>query len=221
MSEPESDGLTVWGIGTVRTMRVHWILREFGLDYETRPIGARTGETRTEAFTALNPKQKIPVLRDGSLVLSESAAIVFHLSRSFPPPPDFLVPADAEECARHDEWCFFVMTELDAHSLYVIRRHDHLRDIYGAAPAAVDAAKAYFLKQLGAVAPAIAEGGPYLMGDRLSVADILMMTCADWANLYGIALPEPVSLYRERVGARPKYQEALRVNFPDLSAEAT
>ena len=55
----------LWGAGTPRTMRAHWILQEVGLEYERRPIGSRTGETQTDEFTRINPSQKIPVLQDG------------------------------------------------------------------------------------------------------------------------------------------------------------
>src|SRR5215510_1620801 len=41
----------LWGAGTPRTMRAHWILQEVGLEYERRPIGSRTGETQTEVLT--------------------------------------------------------------------------------------------------------------------------------------------------------------------------
>ena len=58
-----SHDLTVWGIGTSRTMRVHWMLLELGLEYECHPIQSRTGETRTDEFKRLNPRHKIPVLR--------------------------------------------------------------------------------------------------------------------------------------------------------------
>ena len=43
--------LTVWGVGTPRTMRVHWMLLELGLDYECHPIQSRTGETLTGFMT--------------------------------------------------------------------------------------------------------------------------------------------------------------------------
>jgi glutathione S-transferase len=42
--------LIVWGVGTGRTMRVHWMLLELGLDYECHPIQSRTGETQTDEF---------------------------------------------------------------------------------------------------------------------------------------------------------------------------
>ena len=74
------NDITVWGIGTPRTMRVHWMLAELGLAYDCRPITSRSGETMTAEFLALNPKHKIPVLRHGAMVLSESAAIITYLA---------------------------------------------------------------------------------------------------------------------------------------------
>ena len=71
------------GNGTLRVLRVHWALLELGLSYDHEPIQARSGETQTAAYTALNPKQKIPFLQDGELAISESAAIVQYLFRRY------------------------------------------------------------------------------------------------------------------------------------------
>ncbi len=208
--------LEIWGIGTTRAMRAHWVALELGLDYECHAIGPRTGETRTAEFTRLNPKQKIPVLRHGDLVLSESAAIVQYLTETFDS-PDFFVPANATQRAKLNEWCYFVMMELDAHALYLIRRHDGLKEIYGAAPEAVASAREYFTKYLDAMAPRMA--GPHVMGDKFSIADVLLITCLDWALAYDIALPPAAAAYRDHVAQRPAYQRALRVTYPDRFAE--
>ena len=207
--------LAVWGVGTARCLRAHWMLKEFGLDYELHPIQARTGETKTDAFLKLNPKHKIPVLRHGSLVLSESAAILGYLSETFEPPADFYVPQDAAGRSKLNEWCYFAMTELDAHPLYVIRRHDALKHVYGEAPAAVESAREYFLEQINAVAGRVGGEGQYLMGDGLSVADILMTTCLDWAASYDLPLPDPVGQYHDRLRQRPAYHDAYKVTYPD------
>jgi glutathione S-transferase len=203
--------LTLYGIGTSRTMRAHWMLLELGLDYETRPIQSRTGETQRDDFLRLNPRHKIPVLRHDPFVLSESAAIVQYLSETFPNPNVF-APQDANARAALNEWCFFIMTELDAGSLYVVRRHEGLPQIYGEAPTAVESAKTYFSHNLEAMAPRIARSA-YLLGERLSAADILLMTCLDWAVISGIALPPNLSDYRRRIAARPAYLAALKKNF--------
>jgi len=52
--------LIVWGTGTSRTLRVHWMLAELNLEYDNKKVGPRTGETQTEAYKAINPKGKIP-----------------------------------------------------------------------------------------------------------------------------------------------------------------
>ena len=188
------------------------MLVELGLEYECHPIQSRTGETHTDEFKRLNPRHKIPVLRHGSFVLTESAAIIQYLSEAFPNSPAVYMPTDAESRARLHEWCYFIMSELDAGSLYVVRRHDGLKHIYGEAPTAVESAKDYFLHNLEAMAASIGDNA-YLLGDRLSVADILLVTCLDWASACGIALPETVTHYRQQVARRPAYQAALKKNF--------
>ena len=75
--------LTLWGVGTSRTIRPHWAMQELGLPYKTKPIGPRTGETKTAEYTRLNPRQKIPLLQDGDFCIGESAAIVAYLSRMY------------------------------------------------------------------------------------------------------------------------------------------
>lgn len=205
--------LTLFGIGTSRTMRAHWMLLELGLDYESQPIQSRSGETLTDQFRRLNSRHKVPVLQHGSFVLTESAAIVQYLSETFADPAKQYVPHDANARATLNEWCYFIMTELDAGSLYVARRHDGLASIYGAAPAAVESAKAYFLHNLETMTPRI-DKARYVLGELLSTADILLTTCLDWASATGIAIPQRAVDYRRRVAQRPAYQEALKRNFP-------
>jgi len=61
-----ANELTLWGSGTARTMRAHWMLLDLGLEYEFHAIGSRIGETRSAEFMRLNPRHKIPVLRHGA-----------------------------------------------------------------------------------------------------------------------------------------------------------
>ena len=204
--------LTLFGVGTSRTIRAHWMLLELGLEYETRPIQSRSGETLTDDFRRLNPRHKIPVLQHKSFVLTESAAIIEYLSETFADGSKIYVPTSAQARATLNEWCYFIMTELDAGSLYVVRRHEGLAHIYGDAPKAVEAGKTYFSHNLEAMASRIAT--PYLMGDRLSTADILLMSCLEWAAIVNITLPRELIDYRQRLAQRPAFQAAMKRNFP-------
>lgn len=205
--------LTLWGTGTGRTMRAHWMLLELGLEYEFHPIQSRSGETLTEEFKQLNPRHKIPVLRHGQFVLTESAAIIQYLSETFADSKELYVPKNATSRATLNEWCYFIVSELDAGSLYVVRRHEGLKHVYGEAPGAVEEAKKYFLHNLEAMASRVESGGPHLFGERFSAADILLMTCLDWAMSSQIALPGLFLNYHQRVRQRPAYRAALERNF--------
>ena len=215
MVKAKENDMRVWGIETGRTMRVHWMALELNLEYDVVPITARSGETWTDSFTAITPNQKIPVFQHGSFVLTESAAIISYMSEAFPLPNGFFRGRDAKTRAKINQWCYFVMTELDAHSLYLISRHDSLREIYGAEPTAVASAEQYFKKQITAASKRMTNGEAYLVEDQFSVADILMITVLDWANLYDLDVPEVLGKYREHVQMRPAYQDARKVNFPN------
>ena len=202
--------ITVWGAGTARTLRVHWALAELGIEYETRRIGPRTGETQSAEFRALSVKEKIPVLVDGDLTLTESAAIVTWLGDSH---GRLTPPSGSVERARYEEWTSFILMELDAHTLYVMRKHGDLAPLYGEAPAAMAAARAGFEKQVRWALPRV-ESSPYLVGDGFSGVDILMTTCLDWAVAYGFTLLEPFNRYRLRHHERDAYRLAVAANKP-------
>ena len=121
-------------------------MHELGLEYEKKLIGSRTGETQTDAFLKLNPQGKIPVLEDADFVLTESAAINTYLGETYGNGSGLVPPAGSKERATYDQWCFFVMMELDAQSTYIIHKHTNLAYIYGEAATAVEVAKQTFLK---------------------------------------------------------------------------
>jgi glutathione S-transferase len=212
----DNPDLTLWGVGTSRTVRPHWAMHELALTYRIKPIGPRTGETKTAEYTRLNPRQKIPLLQDGDFHIGESAAIVAYLSRMYSTPERALIPESTRDYAAWLEWCFFIVTELDSTSLYVMRRHsaDALGPIYGVAPEVVAQAAEYFRAQLRHVEVALADGRQFLMGDRFSSADILLTTCLDWAVAYGVGICDNAQPYLDRMRNREAYQRAVAANAP-------
>ena len=173
----------------------------------------------TPEFLRLNPRHKIPVMTHGGLVLTESAAILNYMTEAFSAPVDFYVPGGAVERAKTFEWCFFTMSELDANALYTMRRHRGLKEIYGDTPVAVSAAEDYFHHQINAMEDRIKSAGEFLMGKRISIADILFMSCLDFARSYDIVLPEFLAAYQARLGARPAYVESFSQNYPGLAVD--
>ncbi|MBQ8106104.1 MAG: glutathione S-transferase family protein [Afipia sp.] len=211
--------LILWGVGTTRTIRAHWALHELNLPYKSRPILPRSGETKTEEYTILNPRQKIPLLQDGDLTIGESAAIVAYLANKHRTGDGGLVPDCPKLYAKWLEWCFFIVTELDSTSLYVMRRHGTnkgLAHIYGDAPHVVAKAGEYFREQLRHVDVALSDGRDYLMGAQFTTADILLTTCLTWAIDYGVGICDSAAPYLERVTSRAGYRAGETANFAEI-----
>ena len=202
----------LWGSGTPRTLRAHWMLKELGLDYEKRPIGSRTGETQDPVFQKLNPREKIPVLQDGDLTLAESAAIATYLGETYGDAQGLVPPMGTRERAKYYEWCFFAMTELDAHTLYIVRKHVALKEIYGEAPNAVRAAFEGFEKQANVAHLHLLQGGPYILGNTFTCADLILTTCLLSGIRYDLKLSNLLRDYVERITARSSYKLGLAAN---------
>jgi glutathione S-transferase len=204
--------LTIWGGASSRSMRAHWMAHELGLDYEAKLIGSRTGETQTEDFRRLNPKEKIPVLVDDDFVLTESAAIVTYLGDTFGKDTGLVPSAYTRERALYNQWSSFVQMELDAHTLYVLRKHQSLASIYGEAPAAVAAALAGFQKQV-TVAEHALRNSDFLVGEQFTGADVMLTTTLKWAIAYEVELAPRLLEYTASHAARTAYKQAGRLNF--------
>ena len=199
-------------------MRAHWMAHELGLEYEPKLIGSRTGETQTPEFRALNPKEKIPVLVDDNLVLTESAAIVTYLADTYGPQTGLVPPPFTRERALYNQWNSFIQMELDAHTLYVLRKHRDLANLYGEAPTAITTAIEGFHKQV-AVAESALQERDFLVADQFTGADILLVTTLTWAIAYEIELSDRLLSYTKFHTARPMYKAAGRLNF-SISAGA-
>jgi glutathione S-transferase len=209
----------LWGIGTPRTLRPHWMLAELGLAYETVEIITRTDGMKRPDFQALSQRRKIPLFEDGDLLIGESAAITQHLADRHGEPNAFIPAPGTDDRSRHDELCFFIMTEMDA-ILYTIRRHGGLPDIYGESEVAVEAAGTYFQRSAREMEARISDGRPYLMGEAFMVADLLLKTCLDWAGFVQISLSDTLVAYSAALGDRPAYKAAIEKNFTPAALAA-
>jgi len=211
MSSAESQCIKIWGAGTSRTLRPIWVAEELGLRYELMPIAPRSGETKTVEFTNLNRKQKIPFLVDGEVNLSESLAICRYLIEAYPG-GDILRPESLIDRAKQDEWCCYIYGEIDESGLYVMRRHRDLAQIYGEAPEAVSSSADYVRRHFEVVSAHL-ENRKYLMPQGFSLADMLLMSCLDWALAYDIELAPSLLAYRENLSRRPAFRRAMQTNY--------
>ena len=211
MNNANSD-IVVWGVGTPRTLRVYWALHELEKGYRSEPIYTRTATMDREDFLRVSPGSKIPALQHGDLMLTESGAITRYLMDTFSTHQWSMA-----ERAEMNRWIFFALTELDATALYVIRRHEGLPNIYGAAPEAVACAYEYLARQLTVLENVLSDGRDYVLGEIFSEADIHLGTCLGWAILLNVELAAGLAAYQQRLSARPPFRAAFAVNGKPLA----
>jgi glutathione S-transferase len=116
----ELEMMKLYGAPPTRALRVIWLLNELGLKYEMLPVDVLQGEAKSQELRTLNPAAKVPVLVDGSLVLSESAAIQLYLADKNRQAG--FIPEAVEDRAQMYRWIFFLVTEIEQ-PLWRIARH--------------------------------------------------------------------------------------------------
>ena len=82
--------------------RVELLLSLLGLSYESIEVDLQKGEHKAPAFLAMNPLGQVPVLRDGSLTLSDSNAMLVYLEGRYA--PGQWLPRDPIGAARVQRW---------------------------------------------------------------------------------------------------------------------
>jgi glutathione S-transferase len=78
-----------WGSGSPFAWRVLLALEFKRLPYVSRLLQFSKQEHKSPHMLALNPRGRVPVLRDGNYVCFESLAILYYLDLKYPQPPIF------------------------------------------------------------------------------------------------------------------------------------
>lgn len=207
----QKSPIELWGAHTARTFRPVWVAEELGLSYKLYPLAPRSGELQTPEYVELNPKQKIPYMRDGELEVSESLAISRYLINAYGN-ENLSTPSCPKEFAKEDAWCCYAFGELDETSLYIIRRHRDLASVYGASETVVDSCFQYLARHLAVIEKHLISRD-YVVGSNFSLADVMLHTCLTWAENYGATLNTECKRYVAAISERPAYVKARRANY--------
>ncbi|MHA6345037.1 glutathione S-transferase family protein [Roseivivax sp. CAU 1761] len=190
--------LTLLGTAKSRAFRPLWLLEELGLEFRHQPAPPRSAEVR-----AANPTGKVPVLLDGDLAVRDSTAILHYLADRH---GGLTHPAGSPARARQDAWTFRILDELDA-VLWTAARHSFILPEAERVAAIKPALKAEFARNLARISAEIE--GPFLMGETMTLPDILLVHCGGWAKIARFdAAPEAFRAYARELRARPAYQRA-------------
>jgi glutathione S-transferase len=193
------------------SLAAHIVACEAGIALELERVDLGTSPHRTETgadFSAINPKGYVPALRlDDGQLLTEGPAIVQYLADRTP--QSGLAPAAGTlERYRLQEWLSFIGTEL--HKMFSPWL---FHPEYGMQ--AAEAARAKIAERLAFLDAHLALH-PYLLGPSFTAADAYAFTIVGWVRPMRIDLARFAHLqrYMDRIAARPKVQEAMRLENP-------
>jgi glutathione S-transferase len=191
----------------------HWMLEEVGAPYDT--VWLEYGSTmKAPEYLAVNPMGKVPALRDGSTVVTESAAICAYLADRFP--QRGLAPPSGDRVrAAYYRWMFFTAGPLEmattARALgWQVPQGRSGMVGFGSYGTAIDALET-------ALRP-----GPFVCGAAFSAADVVLGSALGWGLMFGTVEKRPIfEAYVARLQQREAALRARALNEARLTDGAT
>ena len=195
--------LTLYTHPQSRGRIVHWMMEEVGEPYDT--VWLDYGTTmKAPGYLAINPMGKVPAVRHGAVVVTESAAICAYLAETFVSAG--LSPQTAAERAAYYRWMFFAAGPLEQ---AVVARTLGWQVPEGRS---VMVGFGSYADTLAALEQGLSTG-PFVCGDRFTAADVYVGSSVAWGLMFGTIEKRPVfEAYAARVQARPAYQRAAQIN---------
>jgi glutathione S-transferase len=199
--------LHVYGCPNTRSQRVVWALEEVGAAYDYHLVNLLAGQGRQPDYQAINPGGKVPTLVDGELILSESAAICTYLGDRFPD-SGLTPPPGSVERARYNQWCFFILSELEQ-PLWTMTKHRFALPAKRRVPAIFETAHWEWDVAARVVATGLGERA-FLVGERFTAADLLAAHTLAWARVFEMPLGSAtLETYADRLLERPARARAI------------
>jgi len=204
------QNMKLYGTPPTRAIRVQWLLNELGVDCEV--VGLNPMDPGPE-FLALSPAGKLPVLVDGDVVLSESAAIPLYLAEKYP--EKGFIPTKLADRAQMYRWIFFLVTEIEQ-PLWRIGLNTTIYPEEKRVPADIENATRDCKKMVAVFEHHMAERD-FVAGEQLSVADFIAAFTLDWANEANMLAEAPrLRAYVEMMYARPTAPMTIKQGFAAL-----
>ena len=186
--------------------RVRIFLAEKGMSVPTEEVDLGALVHKSEAFTAVNPFQRVPalVLDDGT-VLTELIAICRYVEWLVPDP--VLFGRSGVDAALIEMWERRIEHYLFAPVTHVFRHlHPAMKSLeVPQVPAWGEANKARVLDTLRLLDRELA-AKPYIAGESYTVADITALVAVDWLRVARLSMPDECANLRRwhgEVSARP------------------
>ncbi|MCZ8112050.1 MAG: glutathione S-transferase family protein [Betaproteobacteria bacterium] len=190
-------------------------LEEASAPFSVVTVDLAAGEQTTAAYLAINPKGRVPALRTERGVLTETPAILTYVAQRFPQAA--LLPLhDGFEHARVQSFMSYLCSTVHVAHAHRMRGY---RWVDAEDTAALQAMQRKVPENMAACFELIEQellAGPWVLGERYSVADPYLFTVTRWLAADGVdaARFPRVQAHAARMAARPAIARALARQVP-------
>ncbi len=199
--------------GLVKDLRIRWGLEEAGLDYRVRLIGME----RSADYLKDQPFNQVPCLRDETIQIFESGAILQYLGEK----SEALLPRDPQGKYRAIQWTYAAVNSVEP----FVQHRVLLDSIWGGeewAKLSKPTMDQFARLRLQQLSDRLAQK-PWLEGDRFTIGDLMMITVLRLADRGRLLESYPnLTAYVKRGEARPAFRQALADHlapFKELQTE--
>ena len=164
-----------------RGAMTHWMLEEVGCAYrvEVKQFGA---DMKSPEYLAINPMGKVPAIKHGNRVVTETGAILCYLADVFPEAK--LAPPPGERDAYY-RWLFFVAGCCEpAMGNKSVGWNPDTPDLQGRF------GYGSYERTMETAAKAV-DGRRYIAADHFTAADLYMASFLHWGIMFGIIEKRP------------------------------
>ena len=194
-----------------RSFSALWLMEETGEPYERVLTDISKGAQKTPEYLAINPMGKVPALRHGDVIVTETAAICAYLADVFPQAG--LAPPSGDPLrGPYYRWLFFAAGPVEAAASnrmlgFAVPQERERMIGYGNYAAVIDT-----------LDDAISRGD-YLVGGRFSAADVYVGSHIGFGMQFGTIEKRPAfERYWSVLSARPAALRAKQIDDDLASA---
>lgn len=193
-------------------IRVNVFVAEKGLSIPTEVVDIMGGETRTDAFGAINTLYELPVLElDDGFRLTESLAICSYLESLAPSP--ILLGSNALEQAKIQMWARRIERQIfDKAGHFGIHTFPLFADRVEQIPAYAQSLIPALDQSFRWLDAELSDGRTYLSDDEFSLADVVGMSALFILTFAALDIPDGlthVQRWREALVARDSWTQCI------------
>lgn len=225
---PQHPDLILYTSGTPNGQKASITLEELGLSYKVENIQISKNVQKEDWFLKINPNGRIPALMDRTpgpdgkpleKRIFESGAMMLYLCARYDPEHRLSYPYDSDEYWEVVEWLTWMQSGLgpiqgQANHFY---RYAPEKIQYGIDRYQTETKRLYsVLEDRLAQQSSTSSKGPWIVGDKITIADLACFSWVNWDVWAGVDVKEfkHLSEWADRINERPAIKKGLDVPEP-------